>query len=99
MSRSQQDLPVTPIDATGDLDGVAFKDEASLSTTLRNHPNAASCFVTKVYEHAQGRAPVDVDAAVIASLSKQFDDKGHLFTRPVEVRDDARRRTSFPSFS
>jgi hypothetical protein len=66
-----------PIDATGDLDGVAFKDEASLSTALRNHPNAAACFVTKLYEHAQGRAPVDVDAAVIASLSKQFDDKGH----------------------
>jgi hypothetical protein len=66
-----------PIDATGDLDGVAFKDEASLSTALRNHPNAASCFVTKVYEHAQGRAPVDVDAAVIANLSKQFDANGH----------------------
>jgi len=66
-----------PIDATGDLDGVAFKDEASLSTALRNHPNAASCFVTKVYENAQGRAPIDVDAAVIASLSKQFDAKGH----------------------
>ena len=66
-----------PIDATGDLDGVAFKDEASLSTALRNHPNAAGCFVTKLYEHAQGRAPLGVDASVIASLSKQFDDKGH----------------------
>ena len=66
-----------PIDATGDLDGVAFKDEASLSTALRNHPNAAGCFVTKLYEHAQGRAPLKVDAAVIAGLSKQFGDKGH----------------------
>jgi hypothetical protein len=66
-----------PIDATGDLDGVAFKDESSLSTALRNHPNAAGCFVTKLYEHAQGRAPVDVDASVIASLSKQFEDSGH----------------------
>ena len=66
-----------PIDATGDLDGVAFKDEASLSTALRNHPNAASCFVTKLYEHAQGRAPLGVDAAVIADLSKQFDENGH----------------------
>jgi hypothetical protein len=66
-----------PIDATGDLDGVAFKDEASLSTAIRNHPNAASCFVTKLYEHAQGRAPLEVDAAVIASLAKQFDENGH----------------------
>jgi hypothetical protein len=66
-----------PIDATGDLDGVAFKDEASLSTALRNHPNAAGCFVTKLYENAQGRSPLDVDAAVIAGLSKQFEDNGH----------------------
>jgi len=66
-----------PIDATGDLDGVTFKDEASLSTALRNNPNAASCFVTKLYENALARAPLDVDAAVIASLSKQFDANGH----------------------
>lgn len=66
-----------PIDATGDLDGVAFKDEASLSTALRNHPNAASCFVTKLYQHAQARTPIEVDAAVIASLNKRFDDEGH----------------------
>ncbi|HVY29528.1 MAG TPA: DUF1588 domain-containing protein [Polyangiaceae bacterium] len=66
-----------PIDATGELDGAAFKDEASLSTALRNHPNAASCFVTKLYEHAQGRAPLAVDAAVIDSLAKQFDANGH----------------------
>ena len=66
-----------PIDATGDLDGVAFKDEASLSTAIRNHPNAAACFVTKLYEHALGRAPLAVDAPVLASLSKQFDEKGH----------------------
>jgi len=65
------------VDATGDLDGVPFKDEASLSTALRNHPNAAACFVTKLYEHAQGRVPLGVDAPVLASLSKQFGDKGH----------------------
>jgi hypothetical protein len=66
-----------PIDASGDLDGVPFKDEASLSMALRNHPDAASCFVTKLYEHAQGRQPLEVDAAVIASLAKQFDASGH----------------------
>ncbi|HEV3192028.1 MAG TPA: DUF1588 domain-containing protein [Polyangiaceae bacterium] len=65
-----------PIDATGDLDGAAFRDEASLSTVLRNHPNAAACFVTKLYEQAQGRTPLDVDQPVLASLGKQFD-QGH----------------------
>ena len=66
-----------PIDATGDLDGVAFNDEAALSTALRNHPNAARCFVTKLYEHAQARAPLGVDDSVIAGLSKQFEEEGH----------------------
>jgi len=65
-----------PIDATGDLDGAAFKDEASLSTALRNHPDVAACFVTKLYEQAQGRTPLDIYDPVVASLSKQFD-QGH----------------------
>jgi hypothetical protein len=65
------------IDATGDLDGAAFKDEASLSTALRNHPNAVGCFVTKLYEHAQGRAPLAVDASVITALSTRFTTEGH----------------------
>jgi len=66
----------TPIDASGVLDGIAFKDQPSLSTALRNHPDAASCFVTKLYERAQGRTPLDVDGAVLASLSKRFDQSG-----------------------
>jgi hypothetical protein len=65
-----------PIDATGVLDGAAFKDEVSLSTVLRNHPDAAACFVTKLYEQAQGRLPLEIDDPVIATLSKQFD-QGH----------------------
>jgi len=44
---------------------------------LRNHPNASSCFVTKLYEQAQARIPLDVDAPVLAGLSKQFDQNGH----------------------
>jgi hypothetical protein len=66
-----------PIDATGVLDGMAFQDEASLAKVLRNHPQAASCFVSKLYEQAQGRQPLPVDAPVVASLSTQFETSGH----------------------
>ncbi|HXI55400.1 MAG TPA: DUF1588 domain-containing protein [Polyangia bacterium] len=66
-----------PIDSTGVLDGVPFKDEASLGTVLRNHPDAASCFVSKLYEQAQGRTPLGVDGPVLNNLSKQFSDSGH----------------------
>jgi hypothetical protein len=66
-----------PIDATGALDGMAFQDEASMAKVLRNHPQAAACFVGKLYEQAQGREPLPVDAPVVASLSKQFETSGH----------------------
>jgi hypothetical protein len=66
-----------PIDATGVLDGVGFKDEASLGAVLRSHPQAAPCFVSKLYEQAQGRTTMPVDAPVLASLSTQFDTSGH----------------------
>ena len=66
-----------PIDATGVLDGVSFKDEASLGTALRNHPNAAPCFVSNLYEQLQGRMTLDVDAPVLATLAAQFGASGH----------------------
>ena len=66
-----------PIDATGVLDGVAFTDEASLGTALRNHPQAAPCFVSKLYEQAQGRMTLPVDAPVLTGLSQQFEASGH----------------------
>jgi Protein of unknown function (DUF1588)/Protein of unknown function (DUF1592)/Protein of unknown function (DUF1595)/Protein of unknown function (DUF1585)/Protein of unknown function (DUF1587) len=66
-----------PIDATGVLDGMAFQDEASLAKVLRSHPQAASCFVAKLYEQAQGRQMLAVDDPVVASLSKQFETSGH----------------------
>ncbi|HXI60577.1 MAG TPA: DUF1588 domain-containing protein, partial [Polyangia bacterium] len=66
-----------PIDATGALDGVPFKDEASLATALRNHPDAVPCFVSKLYEQAQGRTPLAVDNPVLADLGKKFVTSGH----------------------
>jgi hypothetical protein len=64
------------IDATGTLDGVAFKDEATMATALRNHPDAASCFVGKLYQQAQGRTSLPLDETVVAGLTKKFDSSG-----------------------
>jgi hypothetical protein len=65
------------IDASGVLDGMAFQDEASLAKVLRNHPQAASCFVSKLYEQAQGRKTLAVDDPVVATLSQKFETSGH----------------------
>jgi hypothetical protein len=66
-----------PIDASGELDGVPFKDEATLATALRNHPDALTCFVSKVYEQAQGRSSLPIEEAVLTNLGKQFAASGH----------------------
>jgi hypothetical protein len=66
-----------PIDATGVLDGMPFQDEASLGKVLRNDPQAASCFVAKLYEQAQGRETLAVDDPVVASLRQRFETSGH----------------------
>jgi hypothetical protein len=65
------------IDASGELDKMPFQDEASLAKVLRNHPQAASCFVSKLYEQAQGRQPLDVDTPVVAGLTQRFEANGH----------------------
>jgi Protein of unknown function (DUF1585) len=44
---------------------------------LRNHPQAAPCFVSKLYEQAQARTPLAVDSPVIAGLTTQFNTSGH----------------------
>jgi len=62
-----------PIDATGTLDdGAAFNGLAQLGTALRQHPIAGPCFVSKVYASALGRIALDLDAAALSALAKQF---------------------------
>ncbi len=66
-----------PIDASGTLDGVAFRTGAELATVVRNHPNAGPCFVKQLYTFAQGRAVLPVDEAALAGLAQQFAASGH----------------------
>ena len=61
---------------------------------LRNHPQAASCFVSKLYEQAQGRrAARRSTIPSMASLSQQFETSGHQ-RRPVAARHRVERRLS-----
>jgi hypothetical protein len=51
---------------------VPFANAAELGTVLRNNAEAGKCFVRKVYTHAQGRTPVDVDGPAIDALAARF---------------------------
>jgi len=45
----------TAIDASGELDGVQFKDAVELGKALHDNPTASSCLVDSVYRYAVGR--------------------------------------------
>ena len=44
-----------PIDASGELDGIAFKDAAGLGQAMHDDPAASSCLVDSTYRYAVGR--------------------------------------------
>lgn len=58
-----------PIDASGELDGVAFRDAAELAGALRDHPALVPCFVDRLMTYASGRALAEGDAAAHYELT------------------------------
>ena len=60
------------IDTTGTLDGVAFSNLAELGSVVRKNAVVGPCFVSKVYENALGRLPVDLDGVALDKLIGQF---------------------------
>ncbi len=60
------------IDPSGDLDGAAFKDAVDFGERLRNHPQIASCLVSRVYAYGIGAAPKKGDRAWLSYMTEQF---------------------------
>ena len=52
-----------PIDASGEVDGVAFEGAVELGKVLHDNPAATSCLVSRLYAYATGRpaAPGEKD--------------------------------------
>jgi hypothetical protein len=65
------------IDASGQLDNVQFNGLAQLGKAVRENAVTGPCAVSKVYENALGRLPVDVDQAALNSLIGQFTKSGN----------------------
>ncbi len=66
-----------PIDASGDLDGIAFKDAIGLGKALRENPAATSCVVNRLYAYALGRPAERGDAESVAYFQKAFQRDGY----------------------
>ncbi len=64
------------VDTSGNLDGQAFSDSASLAPLLKNDPRVADCLARSFFRNANGRIETASEARPIAQLSKQFTDAG-----------------------
>jgi hypothetical protein len=67
----------TPIDASGDLDGVKFNDAASLGQALHDNPATTACLVGRLYAYASGRQPEKGEADWIRYLNVKFAADGY----------------------
>jgi hypothetical protein len=66
-----------PIDASGMLDGVAFKDAAGLGKAMHDNPATTSCVLSRMTAYGLGRTPSDTDAAWVDKLKKDFEKSGY----------------------
>jgi hypothetical protein len=67
------------IDASGDLDGMAFATPVELSALLKNHPNSTTCVARNVFRYAMGHLEGNGEEGAIQQITKGFADGGYRF--------------------
>jgi hypothetical protein len=65
------------IDASGNLDGAAFKDVAGLGQALHDHPALTSCLVKRVFAYGTGGRIASDDAPILDYFNKRFAQDGY----------------------
>jgi hypothetical protein len=65
------------IDASGDLDGVPFKNARSLAQAIHDSDKFAPCFVRKVFSYATNFRPTEADRGTLNTLSWDFRASGY----------------------
>lgn len=82
-----------PIDASGELDGVAYSDAAGLADALAAHPRVPECFSRVVFRYAWGRVETTADDALVTALMARFQ------TSTFQVKELLRGAALAPEFS
>jgi hypothetical protein len=80
-----------PIDTSGEIDGIAFNDAASLGKALHDDPATPACLVTDIYRYAAGHDPAPGEKDWLAYLRQQFAADGYRLPellRRIAVSDD-----------
>jgi hypothetical protein len=65
-----------PIDASGELDGLPFKDARGLNVLLAAHPRLGPCVVRTLYRYGVGRVEVDGEALYLDELAARLSGEG-----------------------
>jgi hypothetical protein len=65
------------IDASGELDGVPYKDGVSLGKAIHDSPATTSCLVNRMAAYAVGRATRPADGPYLAYLEQGFARSGY----------------------
>jgi hypothetical protein len=68
-----------PIDASGELDGVAFQDPRELASALKNHPDFAACLTRSVFRFATGHVETSGEEPTVLALSRSMAADGYRF--------------------
>jgi hypothetical protein len=66
------------IDASGSLDGRAFRDAAGLGQALHDHPSLPSCLARRVYSYGTG-ASAESDKQAVGYFTQKFAASGYRF--------------------
>jgi hypothetical protein len=66
-----------PIDTSGDLEGVGYKDPAGLGQALAKNPAVPGCLVNRALSYSQARATDLADKPAIAWLTERFAAAGY----------------------
>jgi hypothetical protein len=66
-----------PIDTSGELDGIAFKNAAGLGQAMHDDAATQSCLVNRLYAYATGRTPAKAESDFVKYLGRSFAAEGY----------------------
>jgi hypothetical protein len=65
-----------PIDASGELDGVAFADARGLVAAVKAHKDLGPCLVRKLFRYATAHVETEGERPLVDGLGRAFDESG-----------------------
>jgi hypothetical protein len=65
------------IDASGELDGIPFRDAWELGEAVRQHPNLVSCLVRTMYRYATSSIESVGELGQLEVLKKKLERSGY----------------------